>query len=80
MGSEPAIDNDVAALSVAAGVSEKGTALVVGSSVIADVGERTAVANSTLEMPSRETVKSHTSVGSYSLCSSESYLCCGTRP
>ena len=59
LGSGPAIDNDVAALSVAAGVSEKGTALVGGYSIIADVGERRAVANSTLEMPSRETVKSH---------------------
>ena len=59
LGSGPAIDNDVAALSVAAGVSEKGTALVGGYSIIADVGERRAVADSTLEMPSRETVKSH---------------------
>ena len=32
---------------------------MAGYSVIADVGERRAVANSTLEMPSRETVKSH---------------------
>ena len=58
-GLKAPINSDVAGFSVAAGMSEKRKVYMAGNSVTDGANERKAVAKSTLEMTSRETVKSH---------------------